>query len=95
MIQAGVFLLKHLQLKVFLAENIYSLSPLDKAYYPSSSSPFSFEVFYFAFLFLLFMGNVRALVKNSIKESFDITFMGNEKSYQNINCFFFPHKNFI
>ena len=32
---------------------------------------------------------LRALVKNPIKESFDITFMGNEKSCQNINCFFF------
>ena len=31
----------------------------------------------------------RALVKNPVKESFDITFMGNEKSYQNINFFFF------
>ena len=32
---------------------------------------------------------LRALVKNPVKESFDITFMGNEKSRQNINCFFF------
>ena len=28
---------------------------------------------------------LRALVKNPIKEGFDITFMGNEKSCQNIN----------
>ena len=28
---------------------------------------------------------LRALVKNLFKESFDITFMGNEKSCQNIN----------
>ena len=36
------------------------------------------------------------LVKNSIKESFDITFMGNEKNCQNINCFFFfSYKNFL
>ena len=32
---------------------------------------------------------LKALVKNSIKEIFDIIFMGNEKNYQNINCFFF------
>ena len=32
---------------------------------------------------------LRALVKNPIKKSFDITFMGNENSCQNINCFFF------
>ena len=36
------------------------------------------------------------LVKNSIKESFDITFMGNEKNCQNINCFFFfSYKYFL
>ena len=36
------------------------------------------------------------LVKNSFQESFYITFMGNKKSYQNINCFFtFFHKNFL
>ena len=38
---------------------------------------------------------LKALVKNPVKESFDITFMGNEKSCQNINCFFFPIKNFF
>ena len=32
---------------------------------------------------------LRALIKNLVKESFDITFMRNEKSCQNINCFFF------
>ena len=32
---------------------------------------------------------LRALIKNSIKESFDITFIGNEKICQNINYFFF------
>ena len=34
---------------------------------------------------------LRVLVKNPIKEIFDITFMGNEKKKkcQNINCFFF------
>ena len=38
----------------------------------------------------------RALVKNPVKESFDITFMGNEKSYQNINFFFLvSQKNFL
>ena len=37
----------------------------------------------------------RTLVKNPVKESFDITFMGNEKSCQNINFFFFPIKTFF
>ena len=32
---------------------------------------------------------LRVLVKNLVKESFDITFMENEKSRQNINFFFF------
>ena len=32
----------------------------------------------------------RVLVNNQFQESFDIIFMGNEKKYQNINCFFFP-----
>ena len=49
------------------------------------------------FLWVMLTSNFRALVKNPVKESFDITFMGNEKSYQNINCFFFlvSHKNFL
>ena len=39
---------------------------------------------------------LRALVKNPVKKSFDITFMGNEKNCQNINCFFFfSHKIFL
>ena len=41
---------------------------------------------------------LKALVKNLVKENFDITFMGNEKSYLNINCFFFvffPIKTFF
>ena len=39
---------------------------------------------------------LRALVKNPVKKSFDITFIGNEKSCQNINYFFFfSHKNFF
>ena len=38
----------------------------------------------------------RALVKNLIKESFDITFIGNKKNCQNINYFFsFPIKFFF
>ena len=42
------------------------------------------------------MSALRTLVKNPVKESFDVTFMGNEKNYQNINCFFFFfHKNFL
>ena len=32
---------------------------------------------------------LRILVKNPIKESFDITFIRNEKNCQNINCFLF------
>ena len=35
-----------------------------------------------------------ALIKNQVKESFEITFIENEKSCQNINYFFF-HKNFF
>ena len=35
------------------------------------------------------MSVLSVLVKNLIKENFDITFMGNEKSCQNINFFFF------
>ena len=38
---------------------------------------------------------LKALVKNPVKENFDITFMGNEKSCQNINFFFFSHKKFL
>ena len=40
---------------------------------------------------------LKVLVKNLVKENFDITFMGNEKSYLNINCFFFffSYKNFF
>ena len=40
---------------------------------------------------------LRALAKNLIKESFDITFMENEKNCQNINYFFFfpPTKIFF
>ena len=34
------------------------------------------------------MNASRVLVKNQIKESFDITFMRNEKSCQNIKIFF-------
>ena len=32
---------------------------------------------------------LKALVKNSIKENFDIIFMKNKKNCQNINYFFF------
>ena len=39
---------------------------------------------------------LKTLVKNPIKENFDITFMGNEKNCQNINCFFYlPVKTFF
>ena len=37
---------------------------------------------------------LKTLVKNLIKENFDIIFMRNEKSCQNINYFFF-HKKFL
>ena len=37
----------------------------------------------------------RVLVNNPFQESFDIIFMGNEKKYQNINCFFFFHNFFL
>ena len=36
----------------------------------------------------MLMSTLRALIKNLIKESFDITFIGNKKSCQNINYFF-------
>ena len=35
---------------------------------------------------------LRALINNQFLESYDTTFMGNEKNCQNINCFFFPIK---
>ena len=39
---------------------------------------------------------LKTLVKNLIKKTFDIIFMRNEKSCQNINCFFFfPIKTFF
>ena len=40
---------------------------------------------------------LKALVKSPVKESFDITFIGNEKNCQNINYFFyyFPIKTFF
>ena len=39
---------------------------------------------------------LKVLVKNPIKENFDIIFIGNEKNCQNINYFFFfSHKNFL
>ena len=43
----------------------------------------------------MLMSALRALVKNPIKKSFNITFIENEKSCQNINCFFFPIKFFL
>ena len=40
---------------------------------------------------------LKTLINNSFYESFNINFMRNEKSSQNINCFFFffSHKNFL
>ena len=44
----------------------------------------------------MLMSALRALVKNLVKESFNIIFMENEKNCQNINCFlFFSYKNFL
>ena len=37
---------------------------------------------------------LKTLIKNLIKENFDIIFMRNEKNCQNINYFFF-HKKFL
>ena len=39
------------------------------------------------------MSALRALVNNPFYDCFDITFMGNEKNYPNINFFF--HKFFF
>ena len=38
---------------------------------------------------------LRALVNNLFLKEIYTTFMKNEKSCQNINCFFFFHKNFL
>ena len=38
---------------------------------------------------------LKTLAKNPVKESFDITFMGNEKICQNIIFFFLFHKTFF
>ena len=38
------------------------------------------------------MSVLRVLVNHSFLKSSDITFMGNEKNCQNINCFFFHIK---
>ena len=39
------------------------------------------------------MSALRVLVKNPVKENFDITFMGNEKNCQNIYIYiYFPIK---
>ena len=39
----------------------------------------------------MLMSALRTLIKNPVKKSFNITFIENEKNYQNINYFFlFP-----
>ena len=43
----------------------------------------------------MLMGALKAIVNNLFYESFDTTFMGNGKNYQNINFFFFSYKNFL
>ena len=47
-----------------------------------------------------FSNKIREMLTSTLRallsESFDITFIGNEKNCQNINCFFFFfHKNFL
>ena len=39
---------------------------------------------------VMLMSALRTLVKNPVKESFDITFMGNEKAVKILIVFFFP-----
>ena len=44
----------------------------------------------------MLMTTLKTLVKNLVKESFDITFMRNKKSIKTlIDFFFFSHKNFF
>ena len=38
---------------------------------------------------------LKEMVNNPFYESFDTSFIGNEKSYQNIKFFFYSHKNFL
>ena len=40
-------------------------------------------------------GAFKEMVNNPFYESFDTSFMENEKGYQNINFFFYSHKNFL
>ena len=55
-----------------------------------------FLYFLYIYLWVMLTSAFRVLVKNLIKKSFDIIFMGNEKNCQNINCFFFfSYKNFL
>ena len=37
----------------------------------------------------MLMSAFKAMANNKFQESFDTTFIGNRKNYQNINCFFF------
>ena len=45
----------------------------------------------------MLMSALRVLVKNSVKENFDITFMENEKAVKTLVFFFFffSHKKFL
>ena len=38
---------------------------------------------------------LKVLINNSFQESFDITFIENEKKFQNITAYIFFHKNFL
>ena len=50
---------------------------------------------YFLFLLIKLQVMLTSVLKNQFQENFNITFMENVKSYQNINYFFFFHKNFL
>ena len=38
---------------------------------------------------------LKVLINNSFQENFDITFIENEKKFQNISAYVFFHKNFL
>ena len=78
-VKTGVFVVLHWPLKFNARLGNHEM--LQKTMVPSSHCP------------CILMDHVNecrtTLVKNSIYESFDITFMKNEKNCQNINYFFF------
>ena len=55
-----------------------------------------FLYFLYIYLWVMLTSALRALVKNLIKKSFDITFMINEKAVKTLIAFFsFPIKTFF